>query len=212
MSCDVIFNEGTGHRIKPILNDDTDGDLLLVTNTASIDGGEAVLTPRQPIVPHIRSTDQPLHPTSLTRPDTEPLGPNPTNSTMATQDPAPIPPAAPVIVLLRRSERLRAAEAQQSTRTVPPQSFLAYDVYSYLTLLNELNENDAYVPRSYTEAMRRPDLWLPAIRTKLEMMDQQGVFRLVPKGSVPAGKKVIGCRWVFANKYDAEGNITKRKA
>ena len=30
--------------------------------------------------------------------------------------------------------------------------------------------------------------------------------------SLPAGKKVIGCRWVFANKYDADGNVIKQKA
>jgi len=34
----------------------------------------------------------------------------------------------------------------------------------------------------------------------------------VKKSSLPAGKKVIGCCWVFTNKYDVDGNIIKQKA
>lgn len=47
---------------------------------------------------------------------------------------------------------------------------------------------------------------------ELAILQSREVFKLVPTSSVPAGKKVIGCRWVYANKFDAEGNIVKRKA
>jgi len=50
------------------------------------------------------------------------------------------------------------------------------------------------------------------MQEELENLRSRGIFRVVKKSSLPAGKKVIGCRWVFANKYDADGNVIKRKA
>lgn len=72
--------------------------------------------------------------------------------------------------------------------------------------------DEFYVLQSYDKAMCRPDLWLPAIWTKLDMLKEREVLCLVPRDSVPARKKVIGCRWIFANKYDVEGNVVRRKA
>ena len=47
---------------------------------------------------------------------------------------------------------------------------------------------------------------------ELAILQSREVLKLVLTLSVPAGKKVIGCRWVYTNKFDAEGNIVKRKA
>ena len=54
--------------------------------------------------------------------------------------------------------------------------------------------------------MQRPDLWQPAIE-ELCIMEDRKVWCLVPETEVPAGKKAIGCCWVFANKYNAKRQI-----
>lgn len=30
--------------------------------------------------------------------------------------------------------------------------------------------------------------------------------------SVPKRKNIVGCRWVYTNKFNAEGEVTRRKA
>ena len=73
-------------------------------------------------------------------------------------------------------------------------------------------DGDLHVPLHYTEVMQCLDLWEGPMQEELETLCSHGVFYIVRKSSLPAGKKVIGCCWVFANKYNADGNITKQKA
>jgi len=63
-------------------------------------------------------------------------------------------------------------------------------------------DDDLRVPATYAEAMWHPDLWEGPIRDKLENLHSRGVFHVVKESSMLAGKKAIGCRWVFAHKYD----------
>jgi len=73
-------------------------------------------------------------------------------------------------------------------------------------------DGDIHVPLHHAEAMRCPDLWDGPMQEELENLHFRGIFRVMKKSSLPAGKKVISCRWVFANKYDVDGNVIKRKA
>ena len=43
------------------------------------------------------------------------------------------------------------------------------------------------------------------------VLKEKQVFTLIPLSEVPKGKKVIGCQWVYVNKYDAKGNVVKWK-
>lgn len=72
--------------------------------------------------------------------------------------------------------------------------------------------NDTSVPKTYVEAMKRPDLWKPPMEEELKVMEERGVFELVDEKSVPNGKNIVGCRWVFANKFNVEGEVIRRKA
>ena len=47
---------------------------------------------------------------------------------------------------------------------------------------------------------------------ELKVMADRGVFELVDESMVPSGKNVVGCRWVYANKFNADGEIVRRKA
>jgi hypothetical protein len=82
------------------------------------------------------------------------------------------------------------------------------DLDEYIALLAEVDK-DTYLPKSYNEAMREEDLWMPPMELEMAMMEKRGVFSKVPR---PVGKKVIGLKWVYGFKFDGAGDITKRKA
>lgn len=68
---------------------------------------------------------------------------------------------------------------------------------------------DSYVPKNYKEAMECPDLWRGPMEEEMAVMERMGVFKLVPR---PKDQHVVGSKWVYDNKYDADGNIKRRKA
>jgi hypothetical protein len=65
-------------------------------------------------------------------------------------------------------------------------------------------------PLSYAEALRRPDAeqWKHAALEELNAHSTNGTWKLVPR---PAGKKVIGSKWVFKVKRNADGSIERYK-
>ncbi|KAE9354977.1 hypothetical protein PR003_g3065 [Phytophthora rubi] len=67
------------------------------------------------------------------------------------------------------------------------------------------------VPRSYNEAMSSPASakWKEAIRREIRSHVQNHTWDLLMR---PRGVKVIGNRWIFALKYDENGNVTRYKA
>ena len=67
------------------------------------------------------------------------------------------------------------------------------------------------VPTSYSEAMSSPDAlkWKDAIRSEIRSHVKNHTWDLVAH---PRDAKVIGCKWVFAHKYDENGNICRYKA
>ncbi|KAG5721928.1 hypothetical protein E4T56_gene18424 [Termitomyces sp. T112] len=94
-----------------------------------------------------------------------------------------------------------------------PKSYLAQNMYTFMALLTVTNtDNNEYMPKTYAEAMHHPDLWMLAIEQELKVMKERKVWRLVLESDVPAEKQAIGCQWVFANKYNAEGQIVGQKA
>jgi len=56
---------------------------------------------------------------------------------------------------------------------------------------------DTWTPKTYKDAMKRPDLWWEPMEHELEMLKEKGVFEVVPR---PQGKNVIGSKWVYAVK------------
>ena len=66
-------------------------------------------------------------------------------------------------------------------------------------------------PTTYEEAMSRGEArhWKRACTGELEEFERQNLFSTVPR---PIGQKVIGCKWVFKTKLDAEGQIERYKA
>jgi hypothetical protein len=66
-------------------------------------------------------------------------------------------------------------------------------------------------PRSYAEAIARPDAsaWRAAMDREKESLEQMGAFEEV---DLPPGERVIGLKWVYDYKTNAEGVNIKEKA
>ena len=64
------------------------------------------------------------------------------------------------------------------------------------------------IPERLEEAMSNPK-WLEAMRAEMEALEKNHTWRLV---SLPKGRKLVGCKWVFTVKYGPTGLIDRYKA
>ena len=211
-SRNVIFEEGLGHRTLTLSDkDDLESSTPVATNPAA----PAIPSPRQQIAPQIRSTDGPLHGT---------LSPD----AGAADQRSPAPTITPVLQRSTRTTRPTRAmvDARESLATQSaareageewaegegaPEALLT-SAMAFAFLMSTRARDSEAPPRSYWEAMRQPGLWIPAMDAELKIMEEKGVWEVIDSQDVPAGKKVVDCMWVYANKYNAEGEIVKRKA
>lgn len=67
---------------------------------------------------------------------------------------------------------------------------------------------DSYIPHNYKEVMACADLWQSAMDMEMAVLLEREVFKWV---EAPPDTHIIDCKWVFTNKYDALGTITKHK-
>ena len=72
-----------------------------------------------------------------------------------------------------------------------------------------LTDTENWVPGSFSDAMRRPDLWWEPMVREYEMLKEREVFELTPQ---PLGRNIVGSKWVYAIKWKDDGTIDKRKA
>ena len=63
-------------------------------------------------------------------------------------------------------------------------------------------------PRIVSEALQDDD-WYNAMKEEIEQIEKNKTWTLVPR---LVDKNVIGTKWVFRNKIDENGEITKNKA
>jgi len=65
-------------------------------------------------------------------------------------------------------------------------------------------------PRSFADAMRRDNAaeWKTAALAELDAHKTNGTWILVPR---PKDRPVIGCKWIFTQKYRADGSFERYK-
>jgi len=63
-------------------------------------------------------------------------------------------------------------------------------------------------PKNVEEALQ-DDQWCIAMQEELNQFERNEVWELIPRDD---SHQVIGTKWVFRNKLDEDGNITKNKA
>lgn len=72
-------------------------------------------------------------------------------------------------------------------------------------------QSSAREPATFDEAMRGPDKekWQQAMQEEIDSLKRMGTWKLVEP---PEGRKIVGCKWVFKIKYNADGSIARCKA
>ena len=62
-------------------------------------------------------------------------------------------------------------------------------------------------PQTYQQAIDSPevDQWNAAMLDKYKLLQECGTWEMVPQ---PANCQIVGSKWVYCVKYDAEGNIS----
>jgi len=72
----------------------------------------------------------------------------------------------------------------------------------------ELNLSIDFEPNSFKEATSH-DVWKEAIQKEYDALIKNDTWKPVDP---PLGTKPIGCKWVYKNKYKANGSLDKHKA
>lgn len=98
-----------------------------------------------------------------------------------------------------------ARRSQRSTKGIPP-SRLIEEIF-----VAETAAGDEVEPKNLKEALACDQKlqWQSAMRDELKSHSENGTWDLV---DLPAGRKPVGCRWVFKLKRNAAGQVVKHKA
>lgn len=95
--------------------------------------------------------------------------------------------------------------------TVPRKFRPLSDVYNEIEemeLEDELMLMGIDEPNSFKIAEKDP-AWRQAMKSEMESIERNNTWKLTV---LPPGRKVIGLKWVYKLKKDAEGNVVKHKA
>lgn len=63
-------------------------------------------------------------------------------------------------------------------------------------------------PRNFKEAMAS-DMWNKSVNVELVALEENKTWDVV---SLPEGKNVVGCRWIFTLKFNADGPVERPKS
>ena len=64
------------------------------------------------------------------------------------------------------------------------------------------------IPKNVNEALDHPG-WRQAMIAEMQALESSHTWELVP---LPSGKKVVGCRWVYAVKVGPDAHVDRLKA
>jgi Reverse transcriptase (RNA-dependent DNA polymerase) len=65
------------------------------------------------------------------------------------------------------------------------------------------------VPRTYKEAMKKPEAWRPSIDREMAKMWEHGVWTLV---EAPADANIVDSKWHYALKFNSNGDFVDHKS
>lgn len=93
-------------------------------------------------------------------------------------------------------------------KSYPISQYISYDNFSssYKAFLSTIKSHDE--PKNFSQTMQSPE-WQEPMAQEITASEENNTWTLAP---LPAGKKLVGCKWVYRIKYKANGEIDKYKA
>ena len=90
----------------------------------------------------------------------------------------------------------------------PIEKYVSYGKLSqgYRTFVASLDSTQ--IPRNIHEALQHPE-WTAAVTEEIQALVKNHTWELT---TLPEGKKMVGCKWIFSIKYNADGSINRYKA
>lgn len=70
-----------------------------------------------------------------------------------------------------------------------------------------LTSLEYWIPKSFKEAMQRPDLWWEPMQMEYDLLIEKGVWELV---DLPLGANLTGGTWTYAIKWGSRGEVMRR--
>src|ERR1044072_1722501 len=93
-----------------------------------------------------------------------------------------------------------------------PQNIIGSSTEGVQTRSRKLLENACFIskiePKNIKEALS-DEYWISVMHEELNQFKRNEVWNLVPR---PDGINVIGTKWIFKNKSDESGTVTRNKA
>ncbi|KAK3019401.1 hypothetical protein RJ639_004651 [Escallonia herrerae] len=114
----------------------------------------------------------------------------------------PSSPVKPPIVQVypRKQERHDTCPAPAPSSSNPPPNDLDLPI--------GLHKDSISIPKTVKEALSHPG-WHNAMLEEIQALDDNHTWNLV---NLPEGKKAVGCKWVYAIKFNADGPVARLKA
>lgn len=101
-------------------------------------------------------------------------------------------------------------ELRRSTRAKNPSTLLKAAQETEANIQDAVGADRAWAKDSIkAKAVTRPDLWAAPVTDKSDKLHIRKVWHLVKK---PANANIMKTRWVFAIKYDTDGDVKSHKA
>ncbi|KAF8188093.1 hypothetical protein BJ912DRAFT_926536 [Pholiota molesta] len=171
MSRDVVFEEGVGHRTTDVALEQDDLDVSFMEEF-----DEPLPAPAATPVKPDDDDDivEIISPATLPSTADEPTAPLP-----AADHDAPPPPAPDA----QPRPRIQYPPASRRSGRLAGDDPLPFDPDRTLALVAR-GSDEHWIPKSYLEAMQRPDLWMGPMVAEMAMMKAMGVWKLTERPKV----------------------------
>ena len=90
----------------------------------------------------------------------------------------------------------------------PIENFVSYNTLSTGYRAFTSNLDRVKIPRNVEEALEISE-WREVVMEEIKALEKNGTWEVM---NLPRGKRPVGCKWVFAIKYRADGTVERYKA
>ena len=112
------------------------------------------------------------------------------------------PPVKPSSRIIRKNHPENQIIGDKNKGVQTRRKILAESEKSHVAFLSTTE------PKSFNEACEDKD-WIASMNEELYQIEKNNTWELVPR---PSDKNVIGSKWVFKNKLNENGEVTRNKA